>query len=174
MLKLNFPPFVPIIHAFFLERCCVSGLEPGCKNPGGEQVGTASALGCCPRAPTRAPLEGRKEGSAASSSRPQLLRLPHSRSHRETDPKISITWSSEEVKHHIFASQLTCAQKQIRTQADPLTTCFASTLTQTLSMALSILECLGSDFMLAANAKCSSAFFHSSLLAYMKAMLYNT
>lgn len=98
MLKLNFPPFVPIIHAFFLERCCMSGLEPGCKNPGGEQSGTASALGCCPRAPTRAPLEGRKEGSAASSSRPQLLRLPHSRSHRETDPKISITWSSEEVK----------------------------------------------------------------------------
>lgn len=49
-----------------------------------------------------------------------------------------------------------------------------STLTQTHSMALSILVCLGSDFMLIAKAKCSSACFHSSFLAYMKATLYNT
>lgn len=48
------------------------------------------------------------------------------------------------------------------------------TLTQMLSMALSILECLGSDFMFVANANCSSAFFHSSFLACIKAILYNT
>lgn len=47
-------------------------------------------------------------------------------------------------------------------------------LTQMLSMALSILECLGSDFMFVASANCSSAFFHSSFLACMKAILYST
>ena len=157
---------------FFLSAAVCLAWSQAARTQGVSKRAQPLPLGAAPGPPPEPPWS--KEGSAASSSRPQLLRLPHSRSHRETDPKISITWSSEEVKHHIFASQLTCAQKQIRTQADPLATCFASTLTQTLSMALSILECLGSDFMLAANAKCSSAFFHSSLLAYMKAMLYNT
>ena len=121
MLKLNFPLFVPIINAFFLERYRVSGPEPGCENPGGKQAGPASALGCCPWSPTKAPLEGHEEGSAVSSSRPQLLRLPHSRSHRETDPKISITRSSEEVKapHFCFPVDMCTADPLLHQRTHP-------------------------------------------------------
>lgn len=57
---------------------------------------------------------------------------------------------------------------------DPKGILSVTALTQMLSMALSILECLGSDFMFVANANCSSAFFHSSFLACMKAILYST
>lgn len=58
MLKLNFPSFVPIINAFFLENCHVPGSEPGCKNPGVSERAQPLPLGAAPTPPPEPPLRG--------------------------------------------------------------------------------------------------------------------